>query len=74
MKAQMMGYISNVAMKMDASSNLVKELKLDVFGDLSSLQELMKQPLVVTLETKQADFGDVVPEPSNRRSRKEKSK
>lgn len=69
-KVEMLGSIENVGMKVDASSNLIKELKLGVQGDLSSLQELMKQPLKITFEPLQATFGQPAPEiPATRKPR-----
>lgn len=70
-KVQMLGYISNVAMKVGSSSDLTKEIKLEVHGDLSSLQELMKQPLSITFEPKQASFGELVPERKGRKRKED---
>jgi hypothetical protein len=72
-KVAMQGFVQSVSMKMGASSDLVKEVKLDVHGDMASLQELMKQPLTITFEPMQATFGAQPPERrGSKRERKDK--
>lgn len=74
MKVEMLGYLSNVAMKVGPSQDLVKELKLEVHGNLSSLQELMKQPLNISFEPIQAKFGEKVPERGHGRKKQKADK
>jgi len=71
MKVELVGYIASASMKVGASSDLTKEVKLEVHGDLSSLQDLMKQPLTITFEAKQASFGEPVPERGRRKKKAE---
>lgn len=62
MKVELIGYVANVSMKVGPSQDLVKEVKLEVHGNLSTLQDLMKQPLRVSFEPIQAKFGEEVPQ------------
>lgn len=73
MRVEMLGYIANVGMKIGPSQDLVKEIKLEVHGDLSTLQDLMKQPLVISFEPKQATFGEPIPESRAGRRKKKAS-
>lgn len=72
MKVELMGYVANVSMKVGPSQDLVKEVKLDVHGDLSTLQDLMKQPLKISFEPMQARFGEELPERNGSRKPKRK--
>jgi hypothetical protein len=57
MQIEMAGHIVSVNAKVDASGNLVKRITLEVQGDISSVQDFMKTPLVIGFDPQQATFG-----------------
>jgi len=57
MAVKMLGVISSVSARVDQSANIIKRITLEVQGDISSVQEYMRQPIVVSFEMQQTEFG-----------------
>ena len=69
MSVKVSGFIVNASEKVDASSNLVKRVQLEIHGSLVDLLALMKEPLTITFDVIQPKFGEDIP---TRKTRKKK--
>lgn len=61
MPVKVSGFIVNAAEKVNASSDLVKRVQLEIHGSMADLLTLMKEPLNITFEVIQPKFGDDLP-------------
>lgn len=59
MKTEIRGTIVAVTLRIDANSNLVKTVKLEVYGDIAPVVDVMRQPLKVSFEAEQLTIADV---------------